>query len=359
MNINFLKKLEISGKKLLHTLLKSLLNKSGNPDYDINQFRKILVFRLDQRLGNGILLLPLLNAIRKRLPDAELHLLIHGPVAEALGLYVDLKIDRFWPYRQKHLLSNPLRFLRWAISLRRQHYDLIISSHNPDNFSLSQAILGRWCNPQLLIGFDWKDNRDFYDVAVRSSAEKHYADAQLDLWRCFDPSAELKWIHFKVPESDSAGTEWPFKQRDISKRAAIFWLGSTGSKIFPPPLISPLAEIIKRSPDIQLFYALGPSDKKLLSRYPEWLRPEIVIWERPLIETIRLFTGFSLFVSADTGPMHIAVALGIPTLTIFSTSSVVQYGYSDGKKHFSLNYDGSDADKNKVLTSLQKLISNI
>jgi ADP-heptose:LPS heptosyltransferase len=86
----------------------------------------------------------------------------------------------------------------------------------------------------------------------------------------------------------------------------------------------------------------------LLQQYPDWIREKTTIWEAPLPESAAFFSLFSLFVSGDTGPMHLAMALNCPTLTIFVGSNIQQYGYHDGKRHFSLFWQGIPDDRRRV-----------
>ncbi|MCB0276025.1 MAG: hypothetical protein KDI06_14505, partial [Calditrichaeota bacterium] len=60
-----LKRLEKNGKKLLKRLLLMVLGRRNAAPLSRERIAKVLVFRLDQRIGNGVLLLPLLSAIRE------------------------------------------------------------------------------------------------------------------------------------------------------------------------------------------------------------------------------------------------------------------------------------------------------
>jgi len=74
MKFKILKKIELSGKWLLNRFLQLVLSRNPFEQLDPLQFRKLLLLRLDSRIGNGIMLLPLLNSIKKERPDIELHL---------------------------------------------------------------------------------------------------------------------------------------------------------------------------------------------------------------------------------------------------------------------------------------------
>ncbi len=351
------KRLENRGKRLLNALLLKLLPRPEGSQLPEN-FGKILVLRLDQRIGNGILLLPLLRAIRESRPEAQIHLVLHAPVSRLIENYTRGLVDVFWRYDQARLLANPFRFVQWAWRLRRERFDLILSSHNPDNFSLSQALLGRWCRPKLLVGFRWKESPQYYHLAVPSSAEKHYSDAQLDLWRQFDPHVKLQWGGLEVAEPlvKEKFAEWNLS---FPENRALLWLGATGDKVIPPHLLAFLYEQIRKQTGLEVQPALGPADRALLERLPGWMREKTVLWNRDLEDTAVFFRAHRLFVSGDTGPMHLAVALGLPTLTLFVSSKMEQYGYHDGEHHFALRLSGTEADREQIQKTLRRLAGRV
>jgi heptosyltransferase-3 len=348
------KKIERWGKTFLKKILKFFFHHPLGLLPSLNGINKILVLRLDQRIGNGVLLLPLLRAVRLSRPASEIHLLIHYPVAATLRKYSGNLLDQIWPYYQRKILSNPFLLLKWLFELRAAKFDLILSSHNPDNFSLSQALLGKWCAPKILAGFNWKDSKDFYDLAIESSTRKHYAESQLDLWRYFDPQASLNWGGLTIPAHEIKDIYEIFGLSDYL-HGALFWIGATGNKSLPHELISFLYEQIIKQTGLKITLALGPSDNHILVDLPPALKEKALIWQETLDKTAVFFAGQKIFISGDTGPAHLAVALNLPVLTIFTNTSSLQYGYHDYVKRFSLDYTGSPEDHGKLTDYLGKL----
>ncbi|HFE64859.1 MAG TPA: hypothetical protein ENK14_10665, partial [Caldithrix sp.] len=262
MKFKVLKEIELNGKKILNLIFRFLFRGKEPPRLEKEHIRKILVFRLDRRVGNGILLLPLLSAIRNSCPQVQLHLALHHPVAKLIRKFSPGLVDQFWDYHQAAFFRNPVRFVQWLVRLRKERYDLIISSHNPNNFSLSQALLGRWAKPKVLMGFRWKDSPDYYDLAIPSSTEKHYSDAHLDLWRAIYPEAEFRRGELRVPEEliESSFSKWGIKR---PQRSALLWLGSTGDKVLPGDLISFLYEQTNRLGGFDVQIALGAADREI------------------------------------------------------------------------------------------------
>jgi ADP-heptose:LPS heptosyltransferase len=354
MRYKFLKNFESAGKVVLHRLCLLPFRRKSKRELALSQIRKILVLRLDQRIGNGVMLLPLLRAIRHSLPDVQLHLLLHQPVSDIFQNYSSGLINQNWSYQQKKLLTHPLLFFSWLKALRWQKYDLIISSHNPDNFSLSQALLGWWCRSKLLLGFAWQDSTAYYDVAVESSPDKHYADAQLDLWRYFDPTAQLVWGGLKVSPKEIQRIFSKYSL-NISEPSVLLWLGATGNKVLSPELLAFLFEKSSEHLGSKVLLALGPADQKMVFDLAGEFQKKVIIWKAPLIETVAFFAGQKVFISGDTGPSHLAAALGLPMITIFTSSKKEQYGYHDGKLRFALSYSGSSRDREEIVKSMEIL----
>jgi ADP-heptose:LPS heptosyltransferase len=80
-----------------------------------------------------------------------------------------------------------------------------------------------------------------------------------------------------------------------------------------------------------------------------------LIWKHPLSETVAFFAGQKAFISGDTGPTHLAAALGLPMLTIFVSSKKEQYGYHDGRFRFAVSYDGSVQQREQITESIKIL----
>lgn len=350
-----LKSLERIFKRLLKQFLLLILPQSSRGMPRLEEICKVLVFRLDQRIGNGILLLPLLKAIRVSLPEGEIHFLIHYPIAELYREAAGSLIDRIWPYNQPALLKRPWKYLALLRDIRREKFDVVLTSHNPDNFSLSQAIFGRLFKARWLVGFSWKDSARFYDYAVASSVEKHYAEAMVDLWRAIDRRAECHFGGLDVAAEVKEKVANNYRQ--FAPGGALIWLGATGNKILPGEVFAFLYEELCKEAGLPVHFAAGPADAAHLRTYPPWMQEKTIIWQAPLPETAAFFSLFRIFVSGDTGPMHLAVALDLPTLTIFVGSNIRQYGYQDGERHFSILWQGNAEDRRLASQCLRRILA--
>ena len=117
---------ERRAKRALLRVAPRLLPRRSGAAPDLRRADRILVFRLDQRIGNGLLALPLLRAVRASKPGAELHFFIHHPIATLFKAAVEgcpslapkfifvtggsgvPEHQRFFETYQPHLLHKPI-----------------------------------------------------------------------------------------------------------------------------------------------------------------------------------------------------------------------------------------------------------
>jgi heptosyltransferase-3 len=287
---------------------------------------RVLVFRLDNRLGNALLLLPLIQSIHRSNPSIKVDVLMTAQYCEVYNGHP--AINRVIPYNQTALLKNPLRFLRFLRQLRRYKYDAVFSSSNPNTFSLSQAIFARLVSFGYTVGFKWKNSEDYYSHAVAGNTDIHYSASQVDLWRVFDPDAVVE--NPRTYFSDSISVP----QND----KILFWLGATGNKILEPETVDAIYQVIQeQKTDCDI--AAGPHDRELSQRYSGAVREKLQFRTGTLLETAQFYRQYSMIIIPDTGPMHLAVALGLPVVQVFRESNTTWYGYT-GENLLVLN--GSD-----------------
>ncbi|HKZ22631.1 MAG TPA: glycosyltransferase family 9 protein, partial [candidate division Zixibacteria bacterium] len=178
-----MKQVEKSGKNLL-TLLLGLFLKPEKLDrgkIDFSKVKKILLVRQDRRLGNLILTLPLVSAIRKKLPQSHIGYLADETFAEVLEMCPEidevfvLKRSWFW---------NPFKLLSIILKIRKSNFDLALDLSDENNFSLSNAFLTYLSQAPIRVGYVKAQNKGFLNLEVPIiHRERHAMERHLDLLR--------------------------------------------------------------------------------------------------------------------------------------------------------------------------------
>ncbi len=279
---------------------------------------KILILK-PSSLGDVVQAIPVLRLLKAHLPQSQIYWWIESHLAPLLEGDPDLSglilFDR-------HRWGRPQNWGELCRSVRRtraEHFDWVI-----DLQCLARSAIFAWLsNGGLTIGLDEPREmaRSFYDLtAGRPSFHTHAVDWYLSVlpllgipvrnsfvW--LPPKAEIAAaVRRKWPASDQAcwiilqpGARWPTKRWPVESFAQL------------------VLELAKARPDIQ-FAILGgaedqPLGKQIAAAVPE--RCLDLTGRLSLPEMVEWIRFARLMITNDTGPMHVAAAIGTPLVALF------------------------------------------
>ena len=342
------KRLEKGGKTLLRASLVRLLPRPRRPEGPVDpaSVRRVLAVRHDARLGNLLLLTPALRLIKTAFPAARVEVLLADKYGEAL---------RFNPCVDEILTAKALPGLR----LRR--YDLAFDFSPQHAFSLSSATWTALSGAKRRIGFDRGDAAKFLDDLVPVPAGRAHETANLArLVRHAAPGAAL-------PPDAELRTEWRFGpgEREEGERTWRAWgldaesvalfLGARAEKRLPADWFLELARRLRAS-GRRVALTGGPAERELLQgkALPEGVTaaPEL-----PLRAFAATVANARAVLTADTGPMHLAVAVGTPTVELFSHTEPWRFGYAHLPGHRVLDSGGRHPSVDEAWAELSALLA--
>lgn len=326
--MNVLKPFEKWGRRILVYLLaqifaapKRRLNLPDSP--------KILVIRLDPRVGNLILLTPLLTALKDKYPTAQIDLL-SSPKASVL-LERHPALHAIIHYEKKQLLSKngPLRL---GLRLRRSHYDLVVDAGNPTDPSLTQAVFTRLVGGPS-IGSKKGGFGPFYSHAVDIDPNEHEISMRLQLLSPLNsstthrlPSIPQPPQHARLPTMILAR---PYALLNVGARLDQKKIGKEDYSRAAQRMLSACKNVV---------IVYGPDDSELAKKIAASETGCQLAPPTSLLELWQLIEHSHLVVSCDTGPMHMAVARQKPTFGIFVSTPQQRYGYAKSP-HACVDYD--------------------
>jgi lipopolysaccharide heptosyltransferase II len=278
---------------------------------------KILILK-PSSLGDVVQALPVLRLLKRRFPGSEIHWWIDSHLAPLLEGDPDLAgVVLFERQRWAKLRHWPemWRSIRW---LRAQAFDLVI-----DLQCLLRSGAFAWLtNGKLLIGLDEprEGARGFYDLIVRRpSALTHAVDWYLGVLPPLGVPVnwDFQWLPERPALAESVRRKWPVGQAPwIAIQPGARWF----NKRWPAESYAELVRLLAAADPALQFVILGGEEDRGLGGVITRLNttrcldltgkislPEMVEW-------IRLS---KLMVTNDTGPMHIAAALGKPVVALF------------------------------------------
>jgi heptosyltransferase I len=287
---------------------------------------KILILK-PSSLGDVIHALPVLRLLKRHFPAAEIFWWIDSALAPLIEGDPDLAgIIRFERKRWGKPRHWPEMFhsIRW---LRAQNFDLVI-----DLQCLARSGAFAWlANGKRLIGLDEirEGARGFYDhAAPRASFHTHAVDWYLSVLPPLGVPVHKNFVW--LPERPEVAAEvkrkWlaVFPTSNSQLPASKLILLQPGArwvnKRWPIQHFSELVRsLAKKNPEAQ-FAVLGGKDDAPLGEVIAPAAPEKVLnlcGATSLPEMIEIVRLGDLLVTNDTGPMHVAAALGKPLVALF------------------------------------------
>ncbi len=304
----------------------------------------ILVLRIDERVGNVLLTSPLFAALRAAFPAARIDALV---AASKVALLDDVVAPI--PFQKRDAFKRPVRFVRQMFELRRRAYDVVIDASHWHHFSATSAALLAWTGGGLRITHDRGDAARFATHAIAAPPELESEIAtKLRLLAPLEPPARLE-SGAAPPMSTPLGRSGPARAKMDA------WLESHGSGPFVG--LAPGARKPDHRVDPDVFARLGlrarasgatplilwgPGEEALAARVAEGC-DGLVAPDTNLDELAALMRRCAAVVTNDTGPMHLSVACGAPTLALFLRADPRRWGHA-APPHFVLACDALDAD---------------
>ena len=359
-----LRALERFGKELLGAILAPILKTS--PTNIVREgFRfplehsldRILIVKQDDRLGNLILMTPMLTALRERLPGAEIHLLLSDLYASVFR--ADSRVDRLLIMEKRRQVRNPLVLFSFLKKLRADRYDLVIEASDVNNFSFNNSVLARLARTEVRVGYNKRENQGLLNLALEPPERPvHATEMYLNLLRPFWADLTALEMRVYIPPDE---IEWGKSLLgsfgfQVSDRKAAIHLGGRGKKRLPEREVVELSAKLSREFGMRLIFISGPSEEKHLSRIKANLPSGSVFLSRlSILELASLLANVELFISADTGPLHLAVACGCSTLSVFTSSDLDKFA-PRGERHRHVRYFDGDFPLEESMQKIGELL---
>jgi lipopolysaccharide heptosyltransferase II len=214
------------------------------------------------------------------------------------------------------------RSIRW---LRAQKFDLVIDLQ----CLLRSAVFAWLANGKKLVGLDEtrEGARGFYDLAVpRKSFHTHAVDWYLAVLPALGVPVHknFNWLPERPEIAAEVKRKWPEANSKLKTQNSKLVLLQPGArwenKRWPAKYFAELVrQLVEKFPEMR-FAILGNSEDRPLGEMISHAAPERCLnlcGETSLPEMIEWIRLCDLMVTNDTGPMHVAAALGKPLVALF------------------------------------------
>lgn len=279
--------------------------------------KKILLIK-PRGIGDIVLSTIILDDLKKNFPSAEIHYLTETFAKDAL-------VNN--PFVNKiHTMEKTEFVLKVASRLRKEKYDMIIDLwSNPRTAQITFLIHSKY-----RVGFSYRGRRYAYNILGTSGkGEHHSAEHNLELLKPLGITITSKQIHFYTNNEDDYWAAEFIKENKRLEKIIIGIVPSGGwkSKRCDANKWVEICNAIKQKLDVIFLILWGPGDESDANFIKNNLRDDAILIPKVSIGKLSsLIKQCHLIIANDSGPMHIAAALGIPTIGIFGPTNPKAHG---------------------------------
>ncbi len=323
--VGALKSFERSGKRALMRGVGAFLRARpiGADEFRAMVFSRILVIRQHNQMGDMMLAIPALRAIRESYPDASI-----GVVSSTLNRGVLANspyVDRVFTYDKARAASH----LAMVRAIRAHQYDLAIVLHTV-SFSFTSVVLAVLSGAKVRIGSTSRALGDSLTGSYLNLTLPLPSDATLarlneaehnlfplravgittdDIAPLLVPGAASEaW-------ADGAAREiW----REGTLKLALHPGAGKVENIWPPERFAAVVDDLNSRCSLSLAIVEGPRDAPAVAAFRRACSVDgTVVRGRSITDVAALFQRADLVLCNDTGVMHVAAAAGARTLAVF------------------------------------------
>ena len=279
----------------------------------------ILLLQL-KRIGDLILTMPAMAALRENFPDARLTLVVSNECADLLPAISSA--DRIL-VAQRNLSDVAI-----VVALARERFDYCIDFTRNDR-SAFLAFLSR--AQKRIVSHRVSDQskiraRIYNQFVGNRMRDMHTVDYNLALLEPLGVSNASRAVHLELPES---AREKANKLRCDSKIGGHFIIFHPGSarieKFWDPARWAEVINYAGQNNDVDLVLTSGPSrlEQAHVTEIKTKTRPRIVDLSRrtDLLTLAALIAQARLLVTVDSAPMHLAAAVQSPQVVLFGPTN--------------------------------------
>lgn len=331
-----MKRLEWLAKILFAVVMAALCWRPGRRARALTRLqgkKRVLLVRVDNRVGEALLTTPLIDLLFGA--GHEVHVLTHPKVRRVLDGHPH--VTKLWDYRPRREV---------LAALRAERFDVVVNCGNWDVESVTSAVVARLAGgPSVVLGPANFPSGWLMDVPVLPVAGTRSEAAQrTHLASPLVASAAPVRMSFR-PTAPFQVVPAPYAVVNPGGRLGF-------RRVVPERFAEAAAALLERG--VTPVVTWGPGEEALVdavcAKCPGAMRAPAT----SLDQLASLMRGASVTVCNNTGPMHLSVAVGCPTLALFLHMEVERWGHPYAPHHM-LDLTGA-ADPSAAVREAVKLI---
>jgi ADP-heptose:LPS heptosyltransferase len=328
--------------------------------------RNILVIDFGQ-LGDVVMSLPALRAIRERFPPARITVVVGRPGGEIIEMsgYADatIEVDRVG-LRDGSKPLSVLRIFRVVKDVRQRKFDFVIDLHSFSETNLLGFFSGA---PKRLFSrrpgrsLDFLANFTPKPAVDKNDPDQHLIDRYLEVLVPLGIKDSPRVPRLMTAVEDDHAIDAMLRKAKAEMGTPLVGLfpgaGHPG-RCWPLEQFAHLADFLIRNDGVRPIIFIGPEERHLVSHMRALFPTSCVILEKLSIPQLAAAQArLAVFVSNDTGPVHIAAAVGTPIVVLIDLPRPHAYVPTGASQRLIFSESVTAIDVEQVYAATRELLS--
>jgi len=296
--------------------------------------KKILIIQLKQ-IGDVLMSTPTIRALATNSEDWQVDLLTQSPANQVMECNPHLR--KVWLFPRKSKKEQ----LALVGSIRQEGYQVVIDFQG----SPKSALIALLSKAPIRLGFPLRGRSLAYTETIKAPEEIKYSAWQklFFLTQLGIHSSDSK-LEIYVNQKDREQADKILKQLQIDtskKLISISPVSRRDYKVWPPEKFAVICDYLIKTYQVQILFLWGPGEYDFVDAVRKGMKQEALPdYEIPTLrETYALLERMDLHLGNDNGPMHFAIAAGLPTIAIFGKPHAWNWTPPKSKKHIAIEKD--------------------
>jgi heptosyltransferase II len=284
-------------------------------------------------LGDAVLTTPLVDALHRQWPQSPLTLLSTPETAEVFRRLPGVQDVIVYDKRGRERSFGALMHL--IGSLRDRRFALAIIPHR----SFKSALMACLARIPRRIGFSASQGRWLLTDVIPFQWGVHDVDRNMALLTALGVDAPAPRLTMSPDPHAVEGVKARLAAAGLRPETRLVGIhaGSVwATKRWLPERFAEVADRLMAEPGTQVVFVGGPKDREATEALVQSMKQRPLNWvgETSLGELVAVIGRCSVFLTNDSGPMHVAVACGVPTVAIFgpTTKELGFFPYGPGHR---------------------------
>ncbi|MEW6088955.1 MAG: glycosyltransferase family 9 protein [bacterium] len=301
---------------------------------ELKSIKKILVINLGG-IGDVLLSLPALKALRKFYPQAEIYGLFNYRSCDLVkGLPYFNKIVIFdIEYGGLIFFKNIFTSFKILLILRREHFDLAINMRTivSEKSAEKMKFIFNIINPKIKAGRDTDGKGCFFDIKIPETliGKKYEMEYDIETIKALGTDVSDKNIDFQIVEETANKINELLKKEGIFAEDVLIGIhpGGMPTRRWPVENFSKAAIEINNIFKCKFIITGGKDDLYLADELKKMAGLKMIdmTGRLDIKELGALIKRCNVYISNDTGPMHMAAVLKTPLIAIFGPGDLTRF----------------------------------